>query len=125
MESLSAVGLDTFRDEIIASGLEHKLSKTPGVTIFAPSNSTKDYTGDIDISSHTITNGFLGFLPELFDQTGLETDSGLPIEVTLEDGIFYVNGIRIIRANIIVKNGVVYEIEKVVATRSACLILPC
>jgi hypothetical protein len=117
MDSLSAVGLDDFRNEIIASGLEETLSETPGVTIFAPSNFT---SGAFNISTHVITNGFLGFLPQLFDTTGLRTDSGLPISLTFEDGMFYINGIRIIRADIIVKNGVVYEIEQVETLHTAC-----
>jgi uncharacterized surface protein with fasciclin (FAS1) repeats len=117
MDSLSAVGLDNFRNEVITSGLEETLSETPGVTIFAPSNFT---SGNFNISTHVITNGFLGFLPELFHTTGLRTDSGLPIRVTLEDGIFYINGVRITRADIIVKNGVVYEIEQVRTIHTEC-----
>ncbi|KAA8912301.1 hypothetical protein FN846DRAFT_933461 [Sphaerosporella brunnea] len=111
-ESLTTVGLTEFRDAIVAQGFKKKLSETPGVTIFAP----RHCPDKIDISSHVITNGFLGFLPELYDQSArqnpIKTDSGIPIRVTLKDGVFYVNGVRIIRSNIIVQNGVVYEIEK-------------
>ncbi|KAI5846654.1 FAS1 domain-containing protein [Tricharina praecox] len=110
-ETLQTLGLDTFHAAITAAGREDKLDNTPGVTIFAPANSSLHGDDTIDVDAHTISDGFF-FLPELFDQSPHRSDAGTTLTMTFSEGSFYVNGVRIIKSDISIKNGVVHVIEK-------------
>lgn len=112
VETLRTLSLDTFLDAITAAGEVKKLSSTPGVTILAPVNGSIHDGMHIDVNAHIITSGFF-FLPELFDESPLRSDSGLTLTVTLKAGIFYVNGVRIVKSDVRTTNGVVHIIEKV------------
>lgn len=108
IETLGLVGLAVFRDAIISAGLEQRLSDTPGVTIFAFNN-----TDSISVEEHTITGTF-AYTPELFNRKSFTSDAGTALEITAADGDLFVNGVRIIKGNIIIKNGVVHQLEGVI-----------
>ena len=109
IETLTTVGLTQFRDEIISEGLDKELSKRAGITVFAPTNGS--WEGDISVKKHVVSQ-FL-YTQELLDQSPHTSDAGTEIKITQKDGIYYVNGVRIVQHDIVIKNGVVHEIEKV------------
>jgi len=103
--SLSAVGLTAFRDAIVAQGLEAQLSGSPGVTIFAFKASDA-----IVVREYTITGTF-AYSADLLDRKTFTADSGAALTITSVNGKTLVNGVPIIRSDIIIKNGVVHELQ--------------
>lgn len=97
------------------------LESTQFATVFLPSNaafaaasvgpSISSSTSSL-ISNHVV-GGFAGYLPILKDGTALTTQKGETLVISIRNGIYYVNGAKIIQANIITENGVVHIIDKV------------
>lgn len=97
------------------------LESTQFATVFLPSNaafaaasvgpSISPSTASL-ISNHVV-GGFAGYLPVLKDGTALTTQNGETLVISIRNGIYYVNGAKIIQANIITENGVVHIIDKV------------
>jgi uncharacterized surface protein with fasciclin (FAS1) repeats len=97
------------------------LESTQFATVFLPSNaafsaasvgpSISSSTSSL-ISNHVV-GGFAGYLPLLKDGTALTTQNGESLVISIRNGIYYVNGAKIIQANIITENGVVHIIDKV------------
>lgn len=97
------------------------LESTQFATVFLPSNaafaaasvgpSISSSTSSL-ISNHVV-GGFAGYLPILKDGTALTTQNGESLVISIRNGIYYVNGAKIIQANIITENGVVHIIDKV------------
>lgn len=110
IDSLSVFGFNTFIDAITSSGLEQKLSDSPAITIFAFPNSRN--TSSVNLNEYTVT-GYLGFSPVFEDQGKLLSDAGTTLEFSFSHGSYFVNGIRIIRTDVILKNGVLHLLEKV------------
>ncbi|KAF8244321.1 FAS1 domain-containing protein [Wilcoxina mikolae CBS 423.85] len=109
--TLTSLGLTTFRDGIIATGLEEKLNDTPAMTIFAFANDAIDGDDTFNVNEHTITS-LLGYSPELVDTGPFTSDAGTKITVKFSGGSVFVNGIRIIKSDITMKNGVVHQLER-------------
>jgi uncharacterized surface protein with fasciclin (FAS1) repeats len=110
-ESLHAVGLTGFCDAINTAGLGNKLSETPGVTIFAFESASSD-TAATTVAEHTISTGF-EFTPDLLNKRSFRSDAGTKLEITRQGSTTFVNGVRIIRSDIVIKNGVVHQLERV------------
>lgn len=108
--TLEHLGLTTFRDAIAREGLVSKLSDTPGVTIFAFKSNSSDA---ILVAEHTITNQ-VAYTQELLDYKTFTADSGTTLTITMVGGFTFVNGVRIIKSDIIIKNGVVHQLERVI-----------
>ena len=87
-----------------------KLSDTPGVTIFAFESNSSDA---ISVAEHTITNE-VTYTQDLLDYKTFTVDSGTTLTITMVDGFTFVNGVRIIKSDIIIKNGVVHQLERVI-----------
>lgn len=107
--ALTTAGLTKFRSAVKAAGLVKSLSDTPRVTIFAPQNS--GIRPGFKVLQHTIT-GDLHLSPDLFSNQPFTSDAGTQITVTFNNGALYANGIKIIRTDLITKNGVVHVLEK-------------
>jgi uncharacterized surface protein with fasciclin (FAS1) repeats len=112
ISTLTSLDLTTFRDAVVAAGLEEKLNDTPAMTIFTFANDAISSDETFNVNEHTITN-LLGYSPELVDTGPFTSDAGTKITVTFSGGSIFVNGIRIVKTDIIMKNGVVHQLEKV------------
>ena len=108
MATLGTVGLTAFRDAITAEGLETQLAETAGVTIFAFKTSDA-----IVVREHTITGTF-AYTEDLLNIKTFTADSGATLTITSVNGQTLVNGVPIIRSDIIIKNGVVHELQGVI-----------
>ncbi|KAH8128463.1 hypothetical protein FP744_10008651 [Trichoderma asperellum] len=121
-----ALGQTTFSNLISGSNLTKSLESTQFATVFLPSNaafaaasvgpSISSSTASL-ISNHVV-GGFAGYLPVLKDGAALTTQKGQTLIISIRNGIYYVNGAKIIQANIITENGVVHIIDKVLSSPS-------
>ncbi|KAK4210910.1 FAS1 domain-containing protein [Rhypophila decipiens] len=120
------------------------IDTTPRVTVFIPSNSAfssyssssslEDTIGNLSptemdklLNAHVVIANEgeeIGYLPNLHDGQTLKAKSGgnLKISVTATttsdgsmDGEYYVNGAKIIQANLVLENGVAHVVEKVLS----------
>ncbi|KAM0256807.1 hypothetical protein ACHAQJ_004759 [Trichoderma viride] len=117
-----ALGQTTFSNLISGSNLTKSLESTLFATVFLPSNaafaaasigsSISSSTASL-ISNHVV-GGFAGYLPVLRDGTALTTQKGETLVISIRGGVYYVNGAKIIQANIITENGVVHIIDQLV-----------
>lgn len=91
------------------------LDTQTGGTFFIPQNSA--LAGCQNLSTDELQNyvvkGFSGYLSELENCQTLTTANGNVLTVNVIDGVYYVNGTKIISTNIILENGVAYIIDKV------------
>ena len=117
-ETLTGAGLTAFRDAADAAGLTAALADTPAVTIFAPQNAAFAGAAKIDVREYTIS-GKLELSPDLFSFTPFTSDAGTEIRITFQNGALYFNGVKIIRTDIITKNGVVHVLESAVGVRAS------
>ncbi|KAF8252054.1 hypothetical protein K440DRAFT_636236 [Wilcoxina mikolae CBS 423.85] len=110
LESLSLLGFTTFIDVITSSGVKQQLSQTPAMTIFTFANPSNATSVNININEYTIT-GYLGTSPELVGQMSLQNDAGATLHFKYHGGFLYVNGCRVVRSDILIKNGVLHQLE--------------
>ncbi|KAL7793004.1 FAS1 domain-containing protein [Trichoderma ceciliae] len=117
-----SIGQTTFSNLASSSNLTKTLESTQFVTVFLPSNAAFAAanvglsTASL-ISNHVVT-GFVGYLPELKDGVVLRTQNDETLVISIRGGVYYVNGARIIQANIITENGVAHVIDQVLAPKS-------
>ncbi|KAK1250262.1 hypothetical protein MKX08_010265 [Trichoderma sp. CBMAI-0020] len=124
--TVQALGQTTFSSLISGSNMTKSLESTQFATVFLPSNaafaaasvgpSVTSSTSSL-ISNHVV-GGFAGYLPVLKDGAALTTQTGGTLVISIRNGIYYVNGAKIIQANIITENGVVHIIDKVLSPSS-------
>jgi len=113
-DTLNTLGFKVFRGAIDKEGLKEKLSETPAMVIFAFADDKVD--GKFEVKEHTIS-GFLGYTPELVDGGQFTSDAGTSLTVTFKDGDVFVNDVRIVKSDIIIKNGVIHQLEKPLSTK--------
>ena len=100
----------------MANGQIDSLSNSAGVTIFALTDSTFSSVGSRLTKAaldQQIISGFLGYTPDFVEGKPYTTASGGKILITTQSGVYYANGVRIVRPNIITKNGVVHYVADV------------
>jgi len=113
-DTLDTLGFKVFQDAVDSEGLKEKLSETPAMVIFAFADHTVH--GKFEVKEHTIS-GFLGYTPELIDGGQFTSDAGTTLTVKFKDGDVFVNGIRIVKSDIIIKNGVIHQLEGPLSTK--------
>ena len=100
-----------FYDAVVAAKLLDKFENSPGVTVFAP---VGEIPSDLNPNTHIISN-FLGYTPNLLPGKTYPADSGARIDITFgPSGERLVNGKRLVKPNVVMKNGVVHFIEGVI-----------
>lgn len=98
------------------------LDSTPEITIFIPTNNaiqglpgnaTESPNALTALLSNHIINGFAGYLPLLVDGASYQTAAGTNIRVSIQNGEYFINGVRIVAPNLIIPNGVAHVINQV------------
>ena len=102
--TIETEGASEFLFAIRKQGLVDKLDNRPRITVFAPlgklhSNCTVE---------GQIVSDYLGYSPEFVPGT---TYGG--ITITKKGESFYANGLKIVKADVPVKNGIVHYLESV------------
>jgi len=111
-QTLAATTGKKFEAALNDTRMLEDLSAKPGVTIFAVQDS--GFTGTPDeqlLKRHVHEN--LAYSPELSDGLCLDTQGGSILTVTHKGKDKFVNGAKIVRSNVITRNGVIHYLEKV------------
>ncbi|KAH6665112.1 beta-ig-h3 fasciclin [Halenospora varia] len=119
--TVNSTGLSTLGSLLNQANLTDTFDASSSITIFTPSNAAfsaaANSTSNIAtlpnlLSNHVIPN-FLGYLPALVDGVVYKTLSGDTLKITINNGVYFVNGAKIISSNTILSNGVAHVIDKV------------
>ncbi|KAM7196206.1 FAS1 domain containing protein [Rhypophila sp. PSN 637] len=121
------------------STANNDIDTTARITVFIPSNSafssfSEDTIGtlsptEIDklLNAHVVIakeGEEIGYLPNLHDGQTLKAQSGADLKINVTttttsdgsvDGEYYVNGAKIVQANLVLENGVAHVVEKVLS----------
>jgi uncharacterized surface protein with fasciclin (FAS1) repeats len=103
-------------------GSNNALDYIPEITVFVPSDSAiltalACSSGEIDtdrlLRAHAIV-GFSGYSPLLVEGAQFHAQDGTLIDVTTDySGAVFVNHARVVKSDIVIKNGVVHIIDRV------------
>ncbi|KAF8243421.1 hypothetical protein K440DRAFT_637378 [Wilcoxina mikolae CBS 423.85] len=108
-ETLSDKGLTGFLEAIKRENLVHKLDDCPGITVFAPLNPSKD----CNVKARVVFD-FTAYSPDLVPGASFEAASGANLTISKgPDGSLCVNGEKIVKSDVLVKNGVVHFVDNV------------
>lgn len=122
MNLTSAVGALT------AANLANTVDNTRDLTVFIPNNAAFQRIGGnlANLSMEQLSSILtyhvvpaLGYSTGLTNGTRLPTLNGANLTITLEGGNVYVNNARVIRPNVLVRNGVVHVIDRVLNPMNA------
>lgn len=118
--------ITTFKTSIISAGLEDVFIGTGPFTVFAPTNDAFDKLGkekmqtllkpenrdelSILLEYHIVPGKFLS---SNLKTKSYKTVDGRDLNVKVENGQITVNGAKVIKADMVGPNGVIYEIDKV------------
>ncbi|KAH8648309.1 FAS1 domain-containing protein [Tricladium varicosporioides] len=119
--TVSSTGLSTLGNLLSQANLTDTLDAADSMTIFTPSNAAFSAAANSTSNSATLPNllsnhvvpNFLGYLPALVDGAVYRTLSGDTLKITVKNGVYFVNGAKIISSNTILSNGVAHVIDKV------------
>ncbi|KAF8244535.1 hypothetical protein K440DRAFT_558713 [Wilcoxina mikolae CBS 423.85] len=101
-----------FFNAVVAANLLDKCENSTGITVFAPIG---EIGSGLSPNAHIISN-FLGYTPSLLPGHSYTADSGALINITFgPTGDRLVNGKRLVRPNVVMKNGVIHFIDSVIS----------
>jgi len=123
--TINSTGLSALGTLLNRANLSNTLDAASSVTIFAPNNAAfaaaANYTSNAAtlpnlLSNHVIPN-FLGYLPALADGAVYRTLTNETLTISIKNGVYYVNGAKIISSNTILSNGVAHVIDQVLVPK--------
>jgi uncharacterized surface protein with fasciclin (FAS1) repeats len=122
-QTASTTGLTTFNALTGQANMTSSLDTTPQSTFFIPTNgafqaagvSTTASTGAAEqiVQNHVVT-GIAGYLPTLQNGDKLTTAGGGTLQVTVNGGQTFINGVQIVQPNVILPNGVAHIMGQVI-----------
>lgn len=74
-------------------------------------------------TSYHVVPKMVGFSTDLVDGKELTTLEGGKLTIRIKDDVYYVNGAKVVMANVITNNGVVHVIDKYVLYLSKLMFL--
>jgi len=106
------------------------LDYTPSITVFVPSDSAllsgiqcNETLPEEDalkvLDAHTL-KGVVAYSPLLVDGAFFRAAGGEEINISVSNGTKYANGAKIIREDIVIKNGVVHVVDRVRQVQPFC-----
>lgn len=119
--TVNSTGLSALGALLNRANLSNTFDAADSVTIFTPNNAAfaaaANYTSNAAtlpnlLSNHVIPN-FLGYLPALTDGAVYRTLANETLTISIKNGVYYVNGAKIISSNTILSNGVAHMIDQV------------
>jgi hypothetical protein len=134
--SLEKLSANLFLSQVRANGLFDELENKASTTVFVPidsafgignSNGTNNGDGSANVVNNIIggtsltrcaceklvIDNWVGYTPQLKSGETYVSKAGTELRITIKDGDYFVNDVRIVRPNVITKNGVVHLIENV------------
>lgn len=122
-QTASALNLTSLAGALTEAGLVDTVDSLAQVTIFAPNDDAFKAIGNLlpDLSTedlgailtYHVVPGVVGYSSDLEDGTELTTVQGEKLTVRIVDGSVYVNGAKVVVADVLVNSGVVHVIDNV------------
>jgi uncharacterized surface protein with fasciclin (FAS1) repeats len=120
--TLSAIGLSSMMTSVNRTNSTDEWDSHPGLTCLSPSNEAFGKAGSPEITGsedalndvldlHTIESA--QYTSGLRDGQVLQSEAETSILVTIKNGTVYFNNAKVIRANVITKNGVIHVLDSV------------
>lgn len=120
--TLSNIGLSSMLASVNRTNSTDEWNGHPGLTCLSPTNQAFKEAGNPDITdsedglnsildSHTIDSA--QYTSGLQSGQVLQSEADTPIIVTIKDGSIYFNNAKVIRANVVTKNGVIHVLDSV------------
>ncbi|PMD59791.1 FAS1 domain-containing protein, partial [Hyaloscypha bicolor E] len=118
--TVNSTGLSALGTLLNRANLSNTFDAADSVTIFTPNNAAfaaaANYNSNAAtlpnlLSNHVIPN-FLGYLPVLTDGAVYQTLANETLTISIKNGVYYVNGAKIISSNTILSNGVAHVIDQ-------------
>lgn len=116
--TLSGTNGTQFQKFLDSSGILGALLDYTSITVFALTDAVVASVGNSLTKSavgQNVMMGFVGYTPDLVDgnEYGRGSATGGKIKVTINGGAYFVNNVRIVSSDVIMKNGVVHYVENV------------
>ena len=121
-ETLVHIGETEFAEGLRQAGLKHEVDHTPGITCFAPTNEALSSIHFIEnltpaqrthlLSNHILLNA-TAYSPALLDGMSFNTAAGYTITIVRKGDELFINEARVLKSDVITKNGVCHVIDKV------------
>ncbi|KAF2184173.1 FAS1 domain-containing protein [Zopfia rhizophila CBS 207.26] len=116
--TISSTGLSGFQSLLTQANLSDTFTNQNSITIFTPSNeavaaaANTNSTSELQtlLKNHVIPE-FTGYLPLLTDGATFTTLAGFTLTISVKNGAYFVNNVKIIGANSITDNGVAHVID--------------
>jgi len=118
-----AAGLTSLAGALTSAKLVDTVNNLRDVTIFAPANSAFQAIGSglgnlsttdlTSILTYHVVQGTVGYSSGLMNGTTLPTVNGANLTVTINNGMVFVNGAKVVTPDVLVSNGVVHVIDAV------------
>ncbi|KAI5842412.1 FAS1 domain-containing protein [Morchella snyderi] len=114
--SLSKTESSEFLGAVEAAGFQEKYDTADQITIFAPIDGSYNSSCSCSLTTaaveaHVVYGAAL-YNSVLKDGTEFQTCQGKKLKITIQDGVTYVNGVKIIERDIITLNGVIHTLER-------------
>jgi uncharacterized surface protein with fasciclin (FAS1) repeats len=117
-----AAGLTKLVENLNAAGLAKTIEDSKDITIFAPSNAAFDATSTVISGPSTknmstaltyhVVKG-VQYSNALRDGQSLSTTQGGRLKVEIRGGSVYINNARVVKTDILTKNGVIHVIDSI------------
>jgi uncharacterized surface protein with fasciclin (FAS1) repeats len=120
--TLSTIGLSSMLTSVNLTNSTDEWNGNPGLTCLSPTNQAFQGAGNPEITdsedglnsildSHTIEN--VQYTTGLQNGQVLQSEANTTIIVTIKNGSMYFNNAKVIRANVVTKNGVIHVLDSV------------
>ena len=120
--TLSNIGLSSMLASVNRTNSTDEWNGHPGLTCLSPTNQAFHEAGNPDITdsedglndildAHTIESA--QYTSGLHSGQVLQSEAGTTIIVTIKNGFIYFNNAKVIRANVVTKNGVIHVLDSV------------
>jgi uncharacterized surface protein with fasciclin (FAS1) repeats len=106
-----------FEAKLAEAGQVENLRDFPKITIFALSDSDVASVGADKLTKSALDQhvilGFVSYTPDVVLDQLYDTASGGKVKITLKNGNYFINDVRVVQSNIITKNGIIHYVQSV------------
>jgi uncharacterized surface protein with fasciclin (FAS1) repeats len=119
--TLDELGYKNFKASLLKAGLLDGLSNTPGITVFVPQEDYANANLSNTLLNHLILPKAAKYTPDLMDCNTYSTAAGPNdlVKITSLNNHLFVNDAMITNGNIIIQNGVIHVVDKVIGLESS------
>jgi len=131
MSTAKKVNLNGLLTALRRTDLMDFVDTTPRITCFAPSDAAFNRSGSPDqnlspdlltkaLKYHTLNGDYIGYTSTWKDGQKLTTLTGDSVVVKRAEGFWWVNDVKVLRANVLTSNGVAHVLDGVSISNVQC-----